>query len=32
MLLLEHRPVIPPAVEVKKAESFADLLRDLDGN
>jgi len=32
MLLLEHKPATPPAVEVKKAESFADLLRDLDGN
>lgn len=32
MLLLEHKPGSPPAVEVKKAESFADLLRDLDGN
>ncbi|TKD45997.1 entry exclusion protein 1 [Azotobacter chroococcum] len=32
MLLLEHKPSSPPAVEVKKAESFADLLRGLDGN
>ncbi len=32
MLQLEHKPGIPPAAEVKKAESFADLLRGLDGN
>ena len=32
MLQLEHKPGVPPVAEVKKAGSFADLLRGLDGN